>query len=205
MPSRNIIKEYVPGGVYHAYNRGIDKRIIFEDPRDFFMFIHIMRRYLSAEVITDSCGRTYKKLIDSVEIIAYCLMPTHFHLLVRQMDPRGMEVLMGAAMQTYSSYYNRRYKRDGTLFQTAYKARQVIDDADLWGVSRYIHNNPLDLSIDTREYPYSSLRYYLDQALTVPDWLNPALVLSSIGGHATYQDLMEHPLQGESLQRVLWV
>ena len=80
MPSRNSRKEYVPETMYHVYNRGHNKDKIFLDDNDYAVFLNLLKRYLSKTVVTDEKGRPYEQLRDEVELVAFCLMPNHFHL-----------------------------------------------------------------------------------------------------------------------------
>lgn len=101
-----------------------------------------------------------------LDIIAYCLMPNHFHLLVRQKIDRGVSRFMHRLGDSYSKYLNTRFDRYGHLFGGAYKIRAVEKTSYLLHASRYIHANPSDLFDkqkweQTANYPYSSLQTYL--------------------------------------------
>ena len=144
---------------YHVYARGTNKQPIYLDEADYRFFLSLFKRYLSDSNIStrDNSESEYQKLGDAVEILAYCLMPNHFHLLVYQIDKEGMSRLMHSIMTSYSRYFNKKYKRSGPLFGSRYKASLVSSDDYLLHISRYIHCNHSDWI----NYPHSSIRAYL--------------------------------------------
>lgn len=195
MPSQNTVKLYVSDGYYHAYNRGVEKRLIFLDDQDYRVFLSFVRAYLSfpSPVIGKDLDhplinmtgsrpvriRPLRSFAEEVFLICYCLMPNHFHLLLYQKQIDGMSRFLQALCTSYSMYFNKRYKRIGTLFQGPYKAAYVDGDSYLLHITRYIHLNPLEMTgsrpVITREYPYSSYPYYLH--LKQAAWLHPEHVL----------------------------
>ena len=167
MPSKNRIKTYTENGYYHLYNRGVDKRIIFQDRDDYTRFLYLLKIYLSPLENLQAefpLLRTYlinKNLAGQVDLLAYCLMPNHFHLLVHQKNKDGITKLMRQVMTSYSKYFNNRFERIGPLFQDIYKAALVDSDDYLLHLSRYIHLNPLYRGITVDEYICSSYFNYL--------------------------------------------
>lgn len=101
-----------------------------------------------------------------VEILSFCLMPNHFHILVKQIEEKGITNFVSKLSNSYTRYFNTRNKRVGPLFQGSFKAVRVEDDEQLLHVSRYIHLNPFVgyLVKNLRTYPYSSYREYLGLA-----------------------------------------
>lgn len=199
MPAKNVEKSYAINAVYHAYNRGVEKRRIFLDDQDYRVFLHLLKYYLSATGINSphpitTTGklklirpRPLKNLNQEVKLIAYCLMPNHYHLLLKQTTIDGMTKLLRRLATTYSMYFNRRHKRVGYLFQGRYKAVKIEDQIGLLDVSRYIHLNPKELTrCDLVTYPYSSYLYFL--RLKKADWLHPEEILT-LTNH--YQDFVE--------------
>jgi putative transposase len=149
---------FVNNEIYHIYNRGADKRRIFMDDSDYFRFIHdlyefnneapaVHSYYFRSSNRSSEVGPrkidTRRKLI--VEILAFCLMPNHFHLLLRQIVDRGIERFMQKLGGGYTMYFNKKYERSGVLFQGKFKAVLVENDAQLLHLPYYIHSNPLDL------------------------------------------------------------
>lgn len=184
MPSQNVIKAYGDGVVYHAYNRGVEKRPIFRDSQDFKYFEDYFAKYLGNEVWTDTQGRPYPKLNDRVELLAYCLMPNHFHLVLRQVSQRGMIEFMRRLQTGYAMYFNQKYHRIGPLFQGKYKASSIDNDAYLKTVAAYVHRNPDDY----QGYPFSSFRFH--QSGLFPSWLKPAPVLEQFASNDEYLDFV---------------
>lgn len=192
MPSRNRTKIYIENGYYHAFNRGVEKRNIFLDDQDYRVFLSFLKVYLSPPEqhfihpllgVTGSDPvrpRILGSYFGKVTLLAYCLMPNHFHLLLQQIPKNGMTEFIRALCTSYSMYFNKKYERVGTLFQGTYKAVSVDGDENLLRLSRYIHANPLEVTgsdpVKTREYPYSSFPHYLDKKLAV--WVHPEYILT---------------------------
>ncbi|PIS12384.1 hypothetical protein COT70_01220 [candidate division WWE3 bacterium CG09_land_8_20_14_0_10_47_33] len=185
VPAKNIVKTYIADCYYHAYNRGVDKRIIFLDDQDYRVFLHLLKIYLSPKSKENPPltrlnlvrPRPVQSVSGEVQLIAYCLMPNHFHLLLKQKSKVGMTKLMRKISTTYAMYFNNRYKRVGTLFQGIYKAALIDSEHYLLHLSRYIHLNPSELTRNILvNYPYSSYPYYLDQKNA--KWIDPTPILS---------------------------
>lgn len=166
MPSKNRCKDYEEGAYYHLYNRGVEKRIVFIDDQDYQAFIGLLELYLSPP---HPWSRPHKDLSQAVELAAFCLMPNHFHLLVRQVENRSLETFGRCLFSAYVNYFNNRHNRVGSLFQDTYKAVRVTSDAQLYQVEQYIYLNPQPLISDVRDYQYSSYRL----AESPPAWLKP--------------------------------
>ena len=195
MPAKNRTKQYLKNGYYHIYNRGVNKRKIFKDEQDYKVFLSYLKEYLepkSEEELRKALekapykdrGKITRKLLlnnfsDKIKLLAYCLMPNHFHLLLKQMTERAIEAFMKSLGTRYVMYFNKRHKRVGGLFQGAYKAVLVETDEQLFHVSRYIHCNPKEgltqKSQTLLEYPYSSLGAYVGKWKA--GWLKPKEVL----------------------------
>ena len=191
MPRKNSLKTYVEDGYYHLYNRGVEKRDIFLDDRDYKVFLHFLKQYLcplapkgtffSLTGATPVRPRPIKTIHGEIDLIAFCLMPNHFHLLVKQKTKDGITKLMNRIGTNYAMFFNKRYERVGPLFQGVYKAVLVESDEQLLHLSRYIHLNPLE--VENRnfktliEYPYSSYGDYLGNRKT--DWIKTGEILSN--------------------------
>lgn len=190
MPARNVVKQYKQDGVYHIYNRGVEKRDIFLDERDYKTFLYYLKLYLSdpgdlkpAEQKVPIIGRA--NFYNEIELLAYCLMPNHFHLNVKQREIDSMQRFMKCLATNYSMYFNNRYDRVGSLFQGAYKAVLIEEDDYLIHTTRYIHINPVVLKGShpqkgetlkrLQEYDYSSYADYLGKRNT--KWVKPGFIL----------------------------
>ncbi len=170
MPIRNTTKQYDAPAYYHIYNRGAGDALIFLDDQDRHKFLSLFARHLDSNDLSKKTdGGQYDKY--DLELIAYCLMGNHFHLLVYQeTDPQAITQLMRSVATAYTMYFNRRYKRHGHLFQSIFKASHITDDAYLLHITRYIHMNPRSYL----RYKWSSIAYYL--GVDAPPWLHPEKV-----------------------------
>ena len=180
MPSRNVIKINVPNSSYHAYIRGVNKQRIFLDESDYRFFFTLLDRFLSKEDPPEQQKTAYRKLDDSVEVLAYCLMPNHFHLLIYQNKEDGVVELMRGVMTGYNRYFNKKYKRRGPLFESRYDTSRITSDEHLLHISRYIHLHPDEWA----DYPYSSIRAYLYN--DVPCWMNKVRIAELYGSAINY-------------------
>ncbi len=193
MPGRNTVKQYITDGHYHIYNRGVEKRQIFLDDQDYRVFLSYLKRYLSPSDLEDQhITREFRDLSHNVQLIAFCLMPNHFHLLVKQISERGMADLMRGVSTRYSMYFNRKYDRVGGLFQGIYKAAFINQDEYFVHLSRYIHRNPDSY----QNYPYSSYQYYLSRD---PVWLRSSSVLELFDSVKEYKTFVESKENSDTL------
>lgn len=171
MPSKYVIRNFTKGGIYHIYNKGVESQKIFLDEKDYQIFLYYLYIYLHPlkKVLQDYYRlplRLQKKNISSeVDILAYCLMPNHFHLLLRQQSSNGISKLMKQLMSAYVEYFNTRHHHQGSPMQGRYKSVHVENDQQLLHLSRYIHLNPLVAHItqDLSTYKWSSYLQYIDQ------------------------------------------
>lgn len=147
------------GEYYHLYNRGTDKRVIFMDRNDHNRFVVLLHLCNGIEGVDISNrireGRTFTDLINIdvserlVDIIAYCLMPNHFHLLIREKQEGGISLFMQKLSTAYSMYFNKKHERSGSLFEGKFKAKHADTDEYLKYLLAYIHLNPVKL-IDSK-------------------------------------------------------
>ena len=149
--------KFINDHIYHVYNRGVDKRNIFLDDEDYFRFIHNLFEFND----TKPAQNIYYKRPDFqsyevglrkieprkllVEILAFCLMPNHFHLLLKQKKEGGITKFMRKIGTGYTNYFNQKYARSGVLFQGKFKAVLIEKETHLVYIPHYIHTNPLDL------------------------------------------------------------
>lgn len=144
------------GSVYHIYNRGVEKRNIFMDDSNYFRFIQDLFEFNNEDPAIN-LGRMIEVRLHSflpekprrrllVDILAFCLMPNHFHLLLRQRVENGISKFMQKLGTGYTNYFNIKFKRDGVLLQGKYKAKLVEEEAHFIYLPHYIHLNPLDLA-----------------------------------------------------------
>lgn len=182
MPAKNTVKLFVENGYYHVYNRGVERRTIFLDEHDYRLFLYFLKYYLE-EPQPDDIKQVNRSLRGKVSLLCFCLMPNHYHLLLKQHTRDGMTRLVRAVSTSYVCYFNTRNERIGTLFQGKYKAALIDSDPYIIHVSRYIHLNPSGLkrvgpwtgSDPLRDYPYSSYAYYMGNKHAT--WLNTKILL----------------------------
>lgn len=184
MPKKNALKEYGEGEFYHCYNRGANKEPVFRDDNDYSYFLSLFKRHLSSKPVRDKTRREYPHYKDQIDLVAYCLMSNHYHLLVYLKERDGMEYLMRSVMTAYSRYFNRRYKHSGVVFEGRYLASRISSDTYLWHVSRYIHLNPLDIGLNPLHYKFSSIAYYLGDKYA--EWLHPECLVQTNSERAKY-------------------
>ena len=135
-------------GIHHVILRGINRGPIFMDERDRNTFLDALREY------KEECG---------FELYAYCLMPNHVHLLLREGERASLEDIFKRLGTKYALWFNKRHERVGHLFQDRFRSEPVTDDRYFMTVLRYIHLNPVEAGMSTspEDYPYSSFRSYL--------------------------------------------
>ena len=140
MPAKNSIKTYIENGFYHVYNRGVEKRNIFLDEQDYRVFLSDLKIYLTPSVeVIDAINKNtnldnedkntkihrlneLKNYSEKINLICYVLMPNHFHLELQQIGKKDIGNFMQSLITKYTVYFNKKYKRVGSLFQGRYKA-----------------------------------------------------------------------------------
>ena len=186
--------KFAEGEYYHVYNRGVEKRDIFMGDEDYQRFILDLRLYNNEKAFANIrriALHEYELEYEGeplVEIVCYCLMPNHFHLLLCQKGENGISRFMHKLGTGYTNYFNSRYERNGVLFQGTFKAVHIKSNKYLLHLSRYIHLNPLDIFQHdwkergirnkkralqfVKDYPWSSLRYFIQEK--IPQYLEIA-------------------------------
>ncbi len=168
--------EFAIGEYYHILNRGVDKRIVFNDEMDYRRFLLSMnllndekdglmaawkdfRKYRPRARLWDF-PKLKVKSKPLVEFVAYCLNPNHYHLIVRQLREKGIEKFMHKLGTSYTHYFNNRNERTGSLFQGKFKAVHINSNSYLLYLSAYVNNNHFIHGYKNREWKYSSLPDY---------------------------------------------
>lgn len=132
---------------YHIYNRGVEKRSIFQEAKDYERFLLGLEEFNTPDPIhiatlSNNEARPRKKLID---VICFCLMPNHYHLIIKQAVDGGITQFMHKLGTGYAMYFNKKWGRKGILFEGKFKAKIIQSDEYLIHLSRYIHLNPLNI------------------------------------------------------------
>lgn len=146
MPHRTI--QFAQGQYYHIYNRGVEHRPIFREEENYLFVLRLVKRYVGAL---------------NISVIAYCLMPNHYHFLLRQDSEEPAGLLPQRVFNSYTKAFNKRYNRTGTLFEGRYKAVHVDKDSYLLHLCRYIHANPVKdgLVAHLSEWSYSNYQEWI--------------------------------------------
>ncbi len=221
MPAKNSIKFYADNGYYHIYNRGVEKRLIFQDDQDYAVFLSYLKDYLLPKNIAELTNRltnpdtSYKeknkilKLLrlnnfaEEITLIAYCLMPNHFHFFIKQKSALSIDKFMQSLCTRYTMYFNRKYQRVGTLFQAVYKAILIENDIYFLHLSRYIHKQALASQGETLQgygKQPSSYPEYLGKRKTV--WIHPEEILSFFSKNnplLSYKNFIEEKEDGSDI------
>ncbi len=175
---------FSPGEYYHIYTRGVEKRKIFLNKKDYDRFLALLyimnqpgnfvfRDFLRTKKLADIFDESQESPI--VSIVAYCLMPNHFHLILQEHEEGGITKFMSKVLTSYSMYFNLKYERSGSLFMHPFRSKHIDNQSYYLYIYSYIHLNPVSLiQSDWKEvgvknrkkveefldnYPYSS---YLD-------------------------------------------
>lgn len=154
MPRRKL--KFCPGCYYHLYNRGNNRQNIFFERQNYLYFLRQLRHHLVDQ---------------SIDIVAYCLMPNHYHLLV-YLRSDSLSERMQSFVLSYTKAINQRYGRCGSLFQGRFQSIWVDSEEYLLHLSRYIHLNPVKAGLvkHPQDWEFSSYQDYvaLRQELLLP-------------------------------------
>lgn len=166
-------KNFAEGSIYHLYNRGNNKEILFRDEQDYRAFLFrlglalgIDKENLNKCEITKSPKsriRISNSGQDNFKLYAFCLMPNHIHLLIEQCSEESISKLLSRVFTSFSKYINLKYKRVGHVFQDAFKSVQIDTNSQLMLISSYIHMNPVkSCLVDKPEkYKWSSFNDFI--------------------------------------------
>lgn len=181
MPKRRIL--YRPGGYYHIYNRGADRISICRNDDNFSYLLGLIKKYLGELEIT---------------MIAYCLLPNHYHWLVRQERQTPAGKLPQRVFNAYSSAFNKMTGRTGTLFEGRYKAIAVETDPYLHHLCRYIHANPVNhgLAMAPDLWPYSNYLEWVGKRRGA--LVDHTFVIDEFGSPERYEAYLQAYLSGQS-------
>lgn len=199
-------KGFGEGEYFHIYNRGVEKRLIFMDDKDRWRFMTLLfvmqgdcvinqinrvvslveHRRFDNEIFEDILAMPY------VELVSFCLMPNHFHFILKEMKEGGISKFMQRLLDAYTKYFNIRHERTGHLFGGRFQSVHIDTDEYLNHLSAYIHLNPWGLK-EWRgkeiQYPWSSFMDYTGENRW-DKFLNPSIVMDKFSG-AEYKSFVE--------------
>ncbi len=214
---------FVENEVYHIFNRGVDKRTVFMDDRDYLRFLHQLYElndenavmnvnyYFNPKTMAVDSRPVTKALKPRkrlVDILVFTLMPNHYHFMLRQKAENGIPKFMQKLGTGYTMYFNKKNNRTGSLFQGRFKAVHITGNEHLIFLPHYIHTNPLRLnyggstSIDfLKRYRWSSFLDYINID-NFPDVTERQYLLEMFGGESTYRLHTENCLKEYSREEI---
>jgi len=211
MPSKYYSRNFRPQHYYHVFNRGAYKNKVFLDKEDYETFLSILEYYLLyprskhfsyTKIVNEPYKNVKVRNLISIHLVAYCLMPNHFHLLLKQLPSATMKTNISNLMRrlsiTYAMYFQNKYKHTGALFEGKFKNVTVEFDDQLLYLSKYIHLNPVKLVKKLIDYPYSSYLAYISEAIK-PDYLHSDYVLKL---EKNYIKFVEMPSKNQEENRI---
>ncbi len=162
MPKR--LTHIIPGNYYHIYNKAVAANQLFIEEKNYNFFISKIEKYL----------------LETADVLAYCLMPNHYHLVTKLKNPEMPRAMQQLAM-SYTMAFNKMYQRSGHLFQGRYQLKHISEDVYLEHLTRYIHLNPLIAGLVSKpeNWEYSSYCEYV--GLREPDFINRNIILDRFG------------------------
>ncbi len=218
--------QFAEGEYYHIYNRGVEKRNIFQDQQDYSVFLSYLKEYLlpknekelyerlsDPQISSKEKDKTLKALrmnnfAGEITLLAYCLMPNHFHFFVKQKSIGSIDSFMNSLATRYTMYFNRKYKRVGHLYQSVYKAVLITSEQHFLHLSRYIHKQALasqGLTLRSwREQQPCSYPEYLGKRKTA--WIHPEEILSyfdQANPKLSYENFVKQQDDGQLLQKLV--
>jgi putative transposase len=167
----------IDGRVYHTFTKSIAGFEVFRNETDYQRMSSMLNYYkvenppVRFSIFSDIKNKEsfYQRHFDSqddlVEIIAYCFMPTHIHLILRQLKKDGISIFMSKVLNSYTRYFNLKNKRKGPLWEGKFKNVEVVSDEQLLHLTRYLHLNPVTANLveDPKEWSFSSYKEYLGE------------------------------------------
>lgn len=203
MPAQSLSRTLEKESYFHVYNKGIENKVIFKDEGDYEIFISFLDNYLSTpqdsnrfKKVFNIKGRSYRGLphqpknyFDKVVLIAYNLTPNSFHLILNQKAHGAIERFIRSLCTRYSIYFNKKYHRNGTLFEGPYRSIRIKDSSQLLDLTVYLHSKLNDHG-PAPPQSYSSYAEYIGSKVT--SWVKPEVVLATIDNKpGYYKDLVE--------------
>lgn len=199
-----------PGEHYHLCARGVGRRPIFLEDRDFARFLFLLLYFQGKASFANigrqvsyflSHGRFHVQKDISENILTtrvvmpegFAIMPNHFHVFAEALSEGGVSLYMQRVLNGYGKYFNTKYKRTGHVFESAFRAVHIENDNQLMYLSAYIHRNPVEITgwrKKEKEYPWSSFQDYISENRW-GDFLNPEAVLSNFQDAASYEEFVD--------------
>jgi len=163
------------GEYFHVYNRGVNRQKIFYEKRNYSFFLKRMEEYRTSGIL----------------IVSFCLMPNHFHFVLRQDEPNAMSKYFGRLCKSYTRAINKLYQRTGHLFEGKYKIKHIDDRGYLIHLTRYVHLNPVrgGLVATPKNWEFSSFNnYYMPSTQGLVD---TSILLAEFQNSAAYAEYVQ--------------
>lgn len=196
-----------PGEYYHICNRGVNKQSLFHDRGDYIRFLFLILYFQSTfkihhinRIVKDfvrTLGQHSVLAIESdvakkriVEVVAFCIMPNHFHLVLKETQENGIASYMQRILNAYAKYYNTKYQKSGHVFQGPYRIIHINDNEQLLYLSTYVHRNPREIPKwlgREDEYEWSSYQDFVIENRW-RDLLLPDIVLGQFKSKEKYRE-----------------
>ena len=181
----------IENNFYHIYNKSIAGYEIFNSEKDYERAMKAMRFFLYGNKLNRFCdfldlkeveNKGFLNVLESrtkdkdpvVDIISYCLMPTHFHFVLKENEVDGISKFISDFSNSYTRYFNNKYNRKGTLWESSYKRVEVDSDEQLLHLTRYIHLNPTSANLvnEPEDWKWSSFKEYINDCsqISISNW-----------------------------------
>jgi putative transposase len=172
----------INGQVYHIFNRSIAEYKIFNDAQDYQRMFHLINffqmkelpckfaNFMNLKHVRQEGFLNYFNLIAQkdeklIQLIAYCFMPTHIHLIIKQLSPSGISTFMSNILNSYTRYFNTKHRRKGPLWESKFQNVLVDKDEQLLHLTRYVHLNPVTAKLvnNPGDWIFSSFNEYTSE------------------------------------------
>ena len=196
----------IPDEYYHIYNRGNNKQNIFMEEKDWLRFLFLILYFQSPVTFyninvghrvshVSVSKKTLEKILSNrtVELISFANMPNHFHMIVKEISNNGISRYMQRILNSYTKYFNTKYKKSGHLFQGPFQIKHIENNEQLLHLSAYIHRNPREIKEWKNKehlYPWSSYQDYINKNRW-GDILKTQIILDQFSNNNEYKDFIE--------------
>jgi putative transposase len=186
MSEREVV--FLPGQIYHIYNRGANRQVIFRCNDNYLFLLKRMKQSAVEFEIT---------------MIAYCLMPNHYHFVLRQEGEKSISAFVQAIFNSYTKAFNKMYERAGTLFEERFRAIAIEKFDYLLHLCRYVHRNPLEAGLVThpRQWQFSNYLEWIRQRKG--SLVNMEFVQENFPNPAEYEEFVMNYVPPEKIRKGL--
>lgn len=203
--------QFVNGEYYHIYNRGIEGREIFIDEEDYLKFLRSLKDFNNqsyyeerAQIVRKygfkELSSFFEKTEKVIELVALCLLPNHFHLILRQLVKKGVPKYLHKLGTSFTNFFNKKYERSGRLFQGPYKAIYIDNNDYLLWLSGYVNGNSEIHKVEkAKNYRWSSYKIFLGEKPEIIP-VKSEIVLKQFNSIKEYEDFVKVVIQ-ESQKR----